>query len=464
MPPLYQGMVGQSTRQNTDMMSFANAIRKLSTAHKRVKNMDEVTKMKLQWAEETHRMQLASKDEELKFDRLKREEAEWKLNAMQEMAEKQQRQEEEARTSRGAAVESFLQFQRSGGAEGRDELDTALINMARSDPDFAKAYKAVVEGAVEAIQAPVEEKRGEALFQLKEKLANAQILSERAQTDQRTQMARKYGFEGDLAQIQRDEAYLEADAGVATTERYNKAKLAAINDTYLEVDIFGGVEGARKQYRDERDNKVKSAIEQRSGVMQRLGRLNKAIDLESIIDSFMATGGEFGPKLDEKLREKGRDPATDAEKQLASKILELDNQIRDARQEYSDQISYLDTIDNVANDLFDELVREQGYSVAEARTQVPSATVEIQKHLEPMLENIRTMQAKGNTIDVGVLLNEYERYINYPSYTLKPVHKDLLKTAFLKAALGQERKVQKSFMEVWGPAGEIKLDENKEEK
>jgi len=464
MAPLYQGMVGRSTRQNTDIMSFANAIRKLSTAHKRVQNLDEVTKMKLQWAEETHRMQLASKDEELKFDRLKREKAEFELKSLQDAVQRDQRQKEEARTSRGAAVESFLQFQRSGGAEGRDELDTALINMARSDPDFAKAYKAVVEGAVEAIQAPVEEKRGEALFQLKEKLANAQILSEQAQTEQRNQMARKYGFEGDLAQIQRDEAYLEADAGVATTERYNKAKLAAINDTYLEVDIFGGVEGARKQYRDERDNKVKSAIEQRSGVMQRLGRLNKAIDLESIIDSFMATGGEFGPKLDEKLIEKGQDPATDAEKQLASRILELDNQIRDARQEYSDQINYLDTIDNVANDLFDELVKEQGYSVAEARTQVPSATVEIQKHLKPMLENIRTMQAEGKKIDVGVLLNEYERYINYPSYTLKPVHKDLLKKAFLKAALGQERKVQQSFMEVWGPAGEIKLDENKEEK
>jgi hypothetical protein len=46
--------------------------------------MDEVTKLKLQWAEETHRMQMAKKDEEIKFDRLQREKAEWELNTLQE--------------------------------------------------------------------------------------------------------------------------------------------------------------------------------------------------------------------------------------------------------------------------------------------------------------------------------------------------------------------------------------------
>jgi hypothetical protein len=422
--------------------------------------MDEVTKLKLQWAEETHRMQMAKKDEEIKFDRLQREKAEWELNTLQEALQREQQQKEEARTARGTAVESFLKFQRSGGAEGRDALDEALVGMSRADPEFTRAFRNVVEGAVEAIQAPVEEKRGEALFQLKERLASAQILSERAQAEQRKQLARKTAFEGDLAQVERDEAYLMADAEEARTKRYEKAKLAAINDTYLEIDVFGGIEGARQRFRDARDNAVKSAIERRSGIMQRLGGLRETIDFETIMSGLRSSpGGDYGTKLDSRLRELGKEPATETEKELVEQVASLDEEIRVARQNYENQINYLDTIDNVTNDLFDELVNEQGYSIAEARTQVPSAVVELQKHLEPMLENVLAMQTAGEKITFELLMNEYNRYIMQPSHTLKPVHKDLLKKAFLKAAYGQEKKVEKSFMSVWGSDNKIIIEE-----
>jgi len=445
--PLYDSLVGRTTKQNTEVATFANAIRKLSTSYKRVQNMQEAARLKLQWAEESHNIAMANAAQKFEQERLKRERAEYEFEQLQQATQEQRELFQRQREARGGAIKAFLQHRK--GEEGAG-LDEALVSLATEDPDFSSALNDVLEGVITAVDAPDIKERETAMARLKEAKAKLELGSEEALRRQREAGAvrSEVGTQIDVEKFKLERAALEQEQTEARRARIESARQETISGVYREMDEFGGRDATRKRYKEEYNVTVNNAQAELNGLMREIGaRQNVATgeDLEALLQTSLAGGASFSQALRSQT-----DTGMDEQLQgLIENVDDIVSKMTNAKQTYLQQVNYLDDLDNFTSDMFDALVNEKGYTLTEARAELPAAVPELFVHLKTMMDNVKTAR-EGETAKQADYTAAYEKYINNPVAPLKRVHRDLLKKAWQKVTLRAEDSIKQASMQLFG--------------
>jgi hypothetical protein len=215
------------------------------------------------------------------------------------------------------------------------------------------------------------------------------------------------------------------------------------------MDEFGGRDEARARHKEEYQTTVNNAQAELNGIMREIdARQDFATgeDLQSMLQAAQGGGQVFSQALLGQT-----DTAVD--EKLMEKIEQVDDVVKkmtDAKKSYLSQLNYLNDLDNMTNDMFDVLVQDKGYSLTEARAELPAAVPELISHVGQIRNIIKPLEEAGEKIKTEDYLAAYEKYINDPALPLKPIHRDLLKSAWLKYTLRAEESVKRTAMEIFG--------------
>jgi hypothetical protein len=114
--------------------NFANAIRKVATAYRRVQNMDEVNKQKLKWAEETHNAQMAKMMADISFKDQQITQIQFQMKAYQEKEQQETKQRDTATKASGALSRSFTNLMAERTPETQAAYDTAWEGFMSAAP------------------------------------------------------------------------------------------------------------------------------------------------------------------------------------------------------------------------------------------------------------------------------------------------------------------------------------------
>jgi hypothetical protein len=134
----YDSILGSGVGGATPV-DFSNAIRKLAVAYKRVGTMDAANKLKLKWAEETHKMEMAKSQADLALQAKRIEAIQFERDML--LQEKQKQEDQEAATSAASKrlTEAFTGLQEDyQNPEARAGFNEALVGFAGVKPRTAQ--------------------------------------------------------------------------------------------------------------------------------------------------------------------------------------------------------------------------------------------------------------------------------------------------------------------------------------
>ncbi|RLC87841.1 MAG: hypothetical protein DRJ03_04655 [Chloroflexi bacterium] len=207
---------GFGVNQN-QQKNFANAIRKMATAYKRVQTMDEVTKLKIKWAEESHKLEMASTIQAMTLKDKQIEAQRFELDQARAAAEK----EAGLTQLRGRTMTGFLDAYVRPQQEGKaadpkvlQQYQESFAELYAKDPRTAAMFGQTTVGFAKSMMALPDQDRAAQMAVLENQTKMLEQRKVLAQTEQEEEK------NIDVAQKQSYEL-VQADMGLDTISEIN---------------------------------------------------------------------------------------------------------------------------------------------------------------------------------------------------------------------------------------------------
>jgi len=372
MGNVYQNALGGG--QTKDLRTFANAIRKLSTAHKRATKISDTARLQLKWAEETHNAQLAKFQADIDLTNKKNESLH---QQMEELTLESGRKDaeiarvEDARkavsTNMDSMIKAWSKYNTDpDDAEAKTKFYDSYSNILEADPSQAIEMQRVFGGLIEA-------ETGMKSAETKISREMGLIAQTRALTLESESRTR--GQELDNKAKMRD--LLQSDA---TIEKYNKFKTSVQQSVFNNMGITHSqeaIEAERRTTLADYDGQIKIQL-------QKLGIEKSKLQSEADQMAFnKIMNGDFSVKLDTS--------NFSQEGSAAVKELERLNQAKtSADQEYNARLRENDDLEYMSTE-----ASEYAYGTMGLRG--PGATFQVAEMIGETLPILAQMRKAGAT-------------------------------------------------------------------
>lgn len=493
MADVYQQVLGGG---QPGPVNFANAIRKMSTAYKRVKNLSEAQKLKLKWAEETHKMEMQRMKAQYDLAQERIKSVEFERDQMAEQAETEAGQREVRQRVIPELMETLRVYQEApkeakerqvgqiqvvtgppgwGGiatmkayqkedprAEAQKKLYSLMGELYASDPDMATKVTDMAESLV-ATQTGME-------------AAQIDLRAARAMAEQKEAAARRGGIEADILEktglraaeesIKASEALKrqrEAAAGKYTTEEaaMERARLDAAEKRKREK-IDAVVKDIQTDYfpeenvealRDSFDDRIRPLQDRKSNIISRLQGY-QSIQSDREMRDLVGKMAEqkFGVSFD--VTALYNDKAGKNEVKPQREVVNLLNELKTVQTEmdsehrhFLSRKSFYNNIEFTVKDAIGAF-EAQGANTLEAtekaRRVVPEALQAASEALLPMINEIDDADRTAEVIQ-----KTYQKFLDTYGGALSQDHLTVIRGILQNAVLDKRESYRKSGRELF---------------
>jgi len=286
MGNVYSSRLGLGQEQSIG--DFAQAIRRLSTAHKRATNMADATRLQLKWAEETHTAQLAKYQADIDLTNKRNVALQDELGRREEESQRvtgQLKQQEATRktvsTNVHGMIKSWEKYKKDGDVTAKTSFYDAYANIMAADPKQAIEMGRIFSGLVGA--------------ETGLKAAETDIAHEMALTAQATAQTRESGARlvgQELTNKLRMQELLQDDAGI---EKYRKFKSMVKESAYNEMGITAqkpAIEEERRITIQAFDDKIKVEVQKISVEKDKMKAQMDAASYDKLGQILSGKGGD----------------------------------------------------------------------------------------------------------------------------------------------------------------------------
>lgn len=207
---------GFGVNQN-QQKSFANAVRKMATAYKRVETMDQVTKLKIKWAEESHKLEMASTIQSMALKDKQIEAQKFEIDQARASAEKEAGLTQLRGRTMTGFLDAYVRPQQAGKAADPailQQYQESFAELYARDPRTAAMFGQTTVGFAKSMLALPDQDREAQMAVLENQtkmLEQRKVLAVTEQEEEKNiDVAQKQSYE-----------LVQADMGMDTVEEIN---------------------------------------------------------------------------------------------------------------------------------------------------------------------------------------------------------------------------------------------------